>query len=219
MKIQMQNKIIAFLFLVFVLSSCEKENQKRLVENKKDREKRELIFTNIQKAWIFNDTPINTTSESIMGSWNEFRMFLEELARKPKKTIGAFQKKSAELSKKVTLMTTSVPYPFDKPQVKSRVAALATKVQLLDVFIHLDNIPDKKVIRLIAEINNELVSLQRQMNKVDEKSKIPVEEGEYEMLMMLDTTRAIPNSIYPPTSMPNNSTTITPANQNIPRVE
>lgn len=116
-------------------------------------------------------------------------------------------------------MTTSVPYPFDKPQVKSRVAALATKVQLLDVFIHLDNIPDKKVIRLIAEINNELVSLQRQMNKVDEKSKIPVEEGEYEMLMMLDTTRAIPNSIYPPTSMPNNSTTITPANQNIPRVE
>ncbi len=219
MKIQMQNKIIAFLFMIFALSSCEKENQKRLVENKKEMEKRELVFSKIEKAWVFIDTPINTTSESIMGSWNDFRMFLEELAQKPKKTIGAFQKKSAELSKKVMVLNNSVPFPFDKPQIKSRIATLATKVRLLDLFIHLDNIPDKKVVRLIAEINNELVSLQRQMNKIDEKSKIPMEEGENEMLMMLDTTRAIPSSGYPVTPIPNNSTTITPANQNIPRVE
>jgi hypothetical protein len=42
------------------------------------------------------------------------------------------------------------------------------------------------------------------MDKITEKSKIPVEEGESEMLRMLDTTRAIP------------STTIDP---NLPRVE
>jgi hypothetical protein len=33
------------------------------------------------------------------------------------------------------------------------------------------------VVHLIAEINNELASLQRQMDKIVEKSKIPVEEG------------------------------------------
>jgi hypothetical protein len=77
-------------------------------------------------------------------------------------------------------------------------------VRLLDLFIHLDNIPDKKVIVLVGEINAELVSLQRQMDKITEKSKIPVEEGESDMLRMLDTTRAIPN---------------TTLDSNLPRVE
>jgi hypothetical protein len=68
----------------------------------------------------------------------------------------------------------------------------------------LDNIPDKKVVQLISEINIELVSLQRQMDKMVEKSKIPAEIGEAEMLKMLDTTRAIPT---------------TPIDPNLPRVE
>jgi hypothetical protein len=61
------------------------------------------------------------------------------------------------------------------------------------------------VVHLIAEINNELASLQRQMDKIVEKSKIPVEEGS-ELMKMMDS-RAIPN---------NNQTMIDP---NIPRVE
>jgi hypothetical protein len=61
------------------------------------------------------------------------------------------------------------------------------------------------VVHLIAEINNELASLQRQMDKIVEKSKIPVEE-ESELMKMMDS-RAIPN---------NNQTMIDP---NIPRVE
>jgi hypothetical protein len=39
---------------------------------------------------------------------------------------------------------------------------------LLDLYIHLDAISDKKVVHLIAEINNEL-ALQRQMDKIVEK--------------------------------------------------
>jgi hypothetical protein len=61
------------------------------------------------------------------------------------------------------------------------------------LFIHLDNIPDKKVILLVSEINNELASLQRQMDKIVEKNKIPLEEGESELMKMMDTARAIPN--------------------------
>jgi hypothetical protein len=81
---------------------------------------------------------------------------------------------------------------------------LITKVRMLDLFIHLDNIPDQKVIHLIAEINNELSSLQRQMDKIVEKGKIPVEEGESELKQMMDASRAIPN---------------TPIDPNTPRVE
>jgi hypothetical protein len=59
------------------------------------------------------------------------------------------------------------------------------------------------VVHLIAEINNKLASLQRQMDKIVENS---VEE-ESELMKMMDDSRAIPN---------NNQTMIDP---NIPRVE
>ncbi|MDD2822269.1 MAG: hypothetical protein PHW29_13525 [Flavobacterium sp.] len=200
----MKYKLISFFLLLFVLNSCQDNNQKRLAENKKAAEKKELIFSNINKGWVFYDTPINTTSEASVASWTELRLFLAELAQKPKKTIGAFQKKSSEISKKAMALSNNVPYNFSKPQIKSRISVLITKVRLLDLFIHLDNIPDKKVVLLIAEINKELVSLQRQMDKIVEKSKIPVEEGESDLLKMMDTTRAIPN---------------VPIDKNLPRVE
>lgn len=200
----MKYKIVAFLSLVLMLNSCKDNIQKREAENKKEAQKKEVIYKNISKSWNFYATPINTTSEQSVASWTEFRQFLDELGQKPRKTIGAFQKKATELSKKVLLLNNNIPFQFQQPQIKSRIGTLITKVRLLDLFIHLDNIADKKVILLIGEINAELVSLQRQMDKITEKSKIPVEEGESDMLRMLDTTRAIPNTTMDP---------------NLPRVE
>jgi hypothetical protein len=205
----MKYKSPYFLFLIILLSSCKNNDQKRLVENEKDAQKKEVIFSNISKGWVFYDTPINTTSEASMATWNELRLFLAELAIKPKKTIGAFQQKSTAISKKAMALTDNTPYQYNKPQIKSRVATLITKVRLLDLYIHLDNIPDKKVVHMIAEINNELSSLQRQMDKITEKSKIPVEEGESELMKMMDASRAIPNT-------PSQNTLIDP---NTPRIE
>ena len=200
----MKYKLSCFFFLIFILSACKNDNQKRLAENEKQAKKNELIFSNINKGWVFYDTPINSTSEATVASWNELRMFFAELVVKPKKTIGAFQKKSKALSKKVMALNENIPSQFNKPQIKSRVSTLITKVRLLDLFLNLDKIPDQKVIVLVSEINAELVSLQRQMDKIVEKSKIPVEEGESELMKMMDTSRAIPN---------------TPTDPNLPRVE
>lgn len=190
----MKYKIAVFFSLVFLLLSCKNDNQKRIAENKKEMQKREVIFKNIEKGWVFYDTPVTEASEKSIASWNEWRIFLAELAQKPKKTIDAFQKKSEALSKKVMALKDNIPYEYNKPQIKSRISTLITKVRLLDLFIHLDNIPDKKVTLLVSEINLELVSLQRQMDKIVEKSKIPLEEGESDLLKMMDTTRAIPNT-------------------------
>ncbi|MFV7236445.1 hypothetical protein [Flavobacterium sp. ZB4R12] len=205
----MKYNITVFLSLIFILLSCQNDNQKRIAENKKEIKKREIIFKNIEKGWVFYDTPITEASEKSIATWNELRMFLAELAQKPKKTIGAFQQKSKALSKKAMALNENIPLEFNKPQIKSRISTLITKVRLLDLFIHLDNIPDKKVTQLVAEINLELVSLQRQMDKIVEKSKIPVEEGESDLLKMMDTARAIPS-----TPIPN-----TPIDPNLPRVE
>lgn len=203
----MKYKLSYFLFLIILLSSCKNEDQRRIAENEKDAQKKEVIFSNINKGWVFYDTPINTTSEASMATWNELRLFLAELAIKPKKTIGAFQQKSTAISKKVMALNENIPNQFDKPQIKSRISTLITKVRLLDLHIHLDNIPDKKVIHTIAEINNELSSLQRQMDKITEKSKIPIEAGESELMKMMDASRAIPN------------TPTTPIDPNTPQIE
>ncbi|MFV8269146.1 hypothetical protein ACNQGP_04310 [Flavobacterium sp. GT2N3] len=190
----MKYKIIVFFSLVFLLLSCKNDNQKRMAENKKEMQKREVIFKNVEKGWVFYDTPVTEASEKSIATWNEWRIFLAELTQKPKKTIGAFQQKSKSLSKKVMALNDNIPYEYNKPQIKSRISTLITKVRLLDLFIHLDNIPDKKVTLLVSEINLELVSLQRQMDKIVEKSRIPIEEGESELRRMMDTARAIPNT-------------------------
>nr|WP_309758081.1 hypothetical protein [Flavobacterium sp.] len=190
----MKYKLAVCCSLILVLFSCKNEDQKRFAENRKEVQKKEVILTNIQKGWIFYDTPVTEASENSLSSWNEWRIFLAELAQKPKKTIAAFQQKSKALTKKVMALTAQIPIQYDKPQIRSRIGTLITKVQMLDLYIHLDNIPDKKVTQLVAEINLELVSLQRQMDKIVEKSKIPIEEGESDLLRMMDTSRAIPNT-------------------------
>lgn len=201
----MKIKYIYAFLLIFGLFSCKNENEKRQEESIKDIKKKELIFSIIEKAWVFNAKPINSTSQAKTISWNEWRLFLAELDQKPKKTIGAFQKKSTELSKKVMALNDLIPLEFNNPQMKSRIAILITKVRMLDLYIHLSDIPDQKVIALIPEINTQLVALQNQMDKIVQKNKIPLEEGESELLKMLDTTRAIPNT--------------TKLDQNTPRVE
>ena len=201
----MKFKFIYLFSLVFVLNSCKNDTEKRLAETQKDAKKKELIFSNINKGWVFNANPINATSQAKKLTWNEWRLFLSELEQKPKKTIGAFQKKSTELSKKAMALNDFTPAEFNKPQIKSRLAILITKVRMLDLFIHLNDIPDQKVIVLVGEINIALASLQNEMDKMVQKSKIPLEEGESDLIKMLDTTRAIPNTPQP--------------DQNIPRVE
>nr|WP_315145121.1 hypothetical protein [uncultured Flavobacterium sp.] len=190
----MKFKFIYVLLLIFSLFSCKNENEKRQAESIKDIKKKELIFSNIEKNWVFNAKPINSTAQSKTVSWKEWRVFLTELEQKPKKTIGAFQKKAAELSKKVMALNEFLPIEFNNPQMKSRIAILITKVRMLDLYIHLKDIPEKKVVALIPEINIQLVALQNQMDKIVQKSKIPLEEGESDLIKMLDSARAIPNT-------------------------
>ena len=109
-------------------------------------------------------------------------------------------------------LNNNIPAQFNQPQIKSRISILITKVKMMDLFIHLHKIPDEKVTFLIGEINKELISLQRQMDILVEKSKIPKEEGEADFLRMLDTTRAISNSNIAP--MPAQNT-----DQNLPKIE
>lgn len=185
--------IFAFL-LIFGLFSCKNDNEKRQEEAQKDIKKKELIFSIIDKAWVFNFKQMNSAALANPIPWKEWSSLLAEFDQKPKKSIGAFQKRSKELSNKVIALNESIPIEFDKPQIKARIAILITKVRMLDLYMHLKDVPDQKIVMLIPEITTELASLQHQMDKIVIRNKIPLEEGESELRMMLDSARAIPNT-------------------------
>ena len=193
----MKLKYIVVFLLIFSFFSCKNENEKRQIESLKDIKKKELIFSIIEKAWVFNAKHINQTSKSTALTWKEWRDFLSELDQKPKKSIGVFQKKSSEISKKAMALSDNIPVELNKPQIKARISILITKVRMLDLYLHLKDIPAQKVIALIPEINSQLVALQNQMDKIVQKNKIPLEEGESELRRMLDSSRAIPNIPLP----------------------
>lgn len=183
---------IIFLML-FIMISCQENEKQRQIENAKNAKKQETIFYNINKSWNFNATPINPASEGLVNMWKEWRLFLSELNRKPKSTIGAFQKKAKDLSRKAADLNINIPDAYNKPEIKSRIAVLISKINSLNMFINLDEIPDQKVVTLVTEINIQLVSLQSQLDEIVRKNTIPKEEGESDLIQMLDTSRAIPN--------------------------
>jgi hypothetical protein len=63
----------------------------------------------------------------------------------------------------------------------------------LELFITLDEIPQTKVIAVIEEINKQLASIEIQLDEFVRKSEVPMEQGESDMIRMLDTSRAAKN--------------------------
>ncbi|WP_395063313.1 hypothetical protein [Flavobacterium sp.] len=190
----MKFKIISFLVLIVFVVSCKDNTEELKLEQVKEAKKKEVVFDNINKGWIFNIAPVEPTTQSRINGWMEWRNFLTEINQKPKSSIGAFQKKAATLSKKVMDLTTTIPPEFNKPQVKARIAVVTTKVKSMDLFIHLNQIPDVKVVKLVGEINMEIEYLQLQLEEIVKRSQIPKEDGEPDFSKMRDTTRAIPNT-------------------------
>jgi hypothetical protein len=64
------------------------------------------------------------------------------LNSKPK-GLSDISTKATAISKAMAL-NENLPIQFDKPQIKSRISTLITKVRLLDLYIHLDAISDKR---------------------------------------------------------------------------
>lgn len=197
----MKSKIYCLFFALAFLVSCQDEEAQRQAALK-DAKKKELIFDNISKGWQFYTPPLNPKTQGMVSNWAELRMFLLELNQKPQSSIGAFQKKAKVLSAKAGELSNTVPQPFNKPEVKSRISVLTTKINSINLFINLHEIPDQKVVSLVKDANIELAGLYRQMDEIVRKSEIPREQGEADMIKMLDTARAIPNTPKPQTLQP-----------------
>ena len=148
--------ILPFAFFAF---SCQDNSAERLADQKKEAQKKEIIFANISKGWVFTNPQTSPNTQAKINNWMEWRAFVTEINQKPKSSIGAFQKKASILSKKVIELNNNIPLEFNKPQIRSRITVLTTKIKALDLYIHLQQIPDKKVIQFINDSNIEITSL------------------------------------------------------------
>lgn len=186
----------SFLLLV-LLASCQDDPKARAIEQEKETQKREVIFTNISNGWNFNSMPTNQTARDLTLQWNEWRVFLNEIGQKPKSTIGAFKQKAKTLSKRAAELNNNIPIQYNIPEVKSRIAVITTKINAINLYIHLNQIPDKKIVQLVQEVNTQLASMNAQLDEIKRIKEIKIEDGEGDMLRMLDTTRAIPTNPNP----------------------
>lgn len=182
----------ALLFLIF-LASCQEDPKVRALQQQKEAKKREVIFNNINNGWNFNAMPSTQASLDLTGEWNEWRVFLNELGQKPKSSINAFQQKARTLSKRVLDLNNNIPNKYNLPEIKSRIAVISTKINSINLYIHLNQIQDKKIVQLVHEINSEIASMNAQIDEIKRLGEIKIEDGEADMIRMLDTARAIPN--------------------------
>ncbi len=177
---------LVVLSLVFLFSACKDDTKAHEMQISKALKEKELLFSTINKTWIFTPRNLTPESQAIVNDWTDWRLFTAELYQKPKGTIGAFQRKTKSLVQKVEVLNNTIPEKINKPQIKTRLVAMITKIKALHTFIHLDQIPEKKVVTLITDLNIELNAFQDQIEEIVRRSHIQKEEGEQEMLNSLN---------------------------------
>jgi|GEM_PF-182296 len=196
-------KYILVLILPILLISCQDDQEQRVVQAKRIQVQNDSIVKELGRKWNFSMPALSIRVQQEMGDWNEWNQFRSELTQKPAGDLSSYRQKTRNLITKGQQLRNIIPGYFAKPAVRSRFDVLVTKVKSLDTFVSVDPVNVKKVTEIIASINYELNSINRQFDEIVRKSEIPKEIGEEEMLRALDTVRhANPESQpQPPTGI------------------
>lgn len=180
-----------FVLATLLFLACKQEDEKQLLVEME--QKNALVFAQVNKAWTLTIPVATPTVQMELNKWKEWQSFEQELKQKPQASISAFKLKVQNLAKKSDSLHLSVPALLNKPQVRSRLVAMQTKIQALDTYFSLDVLPKEKVETLILAINKEIVAFYAQCEEIVIKNNIPLELGEKEMINALDTTRNAKN--------------------------
>jgi len=204
-------RYIIFFGLCGLLFSCQEDGLTKAAEIKRISKQNDSILNVISSNWKFNVPAPTPKVAQRISTWQEWQLFNNELQQKPKGTIEDYRKKAKTLVTRADVLRSSIPGFFEKPQVKSRISVLNTKVRMLYTFISVETIPVKKVLALIDDVTHETDQLQKQFDEMVRFSEIPKEQGEDEMLRALDTVRmANPDMMAQPATqqprrLPNNT--------------
>jgi hypothetical protein len=191
-------KLILLVAILMLQFSCDQES-KRTTKRTSDKEAKvkKIKFEKIKMAWDFYNTPINETAEEATINWRPFKLLLTELGRKPKNSIEAYQRQAIAIGNTAVNLQYRIPETYNIPEIKARINLVATKAKLVDLYLSLDPIQEDKVIQYINETNRDLAALQRDMERIVQKSKIPLEEGEATLIEAIKDSKKSTNSTQP----------------------
>ncbi|MUV05374.1 hypothetical protein GN157_16790 [Flavobacterium rakeshii] len=180
--------IILFCFTTLALS-CNDDEKIREAEALRAKEQSEAILKVISENWKFNVPAVTPRVKTKLDGWNEWHSFKSELTDKPTGSLTAYRNKVKAIAEKADELNKNIPPFFDKPQVKSRIMVVVTKIRTLYTYINLDVVQKDKIVSAIGEISKETISLQNQLDELVKLSEIPKEKGEEDLLKALDTIR------------------------------
>lgn len=185
-------KKIAFLFCCLLFfASCEDRDAQRKVATQKDILRQDAFFKELNKSWNFTVVTPDPLAQQSLINWQQWNLFIAELNAKPVSSISAFRKKAAKLTTKAVALQNTIPLKFATPEIKSRIAAVVSGIQMLDMYLSVQQPPIDRIKPLFAEINSSMYGLNTQFTEIAKRELVPMEKGESELLRMLDTTRAI----------------------------
>lgn len=169
--------------------SCEDDEKQRREATLRAEKQNDSILKIISNNWQFKVAPATPKVQVRITTWNEWQQFRNELSQKPTGSLRAYRQKTKNLVNRADQLKNNIPLMFDKPQVRSRLGVLITKIKSLYTYLNLEVIQEKKVLELLGEVTRETESVQNQLDEIIRISEIPREVGEEEMLRALDTTR------------------------------
>lgn len=191
----MKMKFIYSFLLLLVLVSCNDFSDLN-AESEKNKQRNEAVFKAISKEWNFVFPATKPEIQTTLNEWKDWRQFQNELEQKPKTSLLAFQMKIENVSKRADSLHLTVPAKYNNPQVRSRLITLDTQLNSLNTYMHLQVIPEKKVIGLIKSVNEEIKSVYKQLDEIIIKEAIPMEIGEADLIKALDTSRMATEKVF-----------------------
>lgn len=191
----MKMKFIYSFLLLLVLVSCNDFSDLN-AESEKNKQRNEAVFKAISKEWNFVFPVTKPEIQTTLNEWKDWRQFQNELEQKPKTSLLAFQMKIENVSKRADSLHLTVPAKYNNPQVRSRLITLDTQLNSLNTYMHLQVIPEKKVIGLIKSVNEEIKSVYKQLDEIIIKEAIPMEIGEADLIKALDTSRMATEKVF-----------------------
>ncbi len=184
------NKVIYFCCIAFLVGSCKKEKSASLQTNDY-AEQRQTDFETIRSAWDFNTTILTEESSKTLESWQEWQDFTALLQQKPTSTMSAFIARINLVHEKSNDLLNNIPEFINNQQVIGRIKLIQTEVNNAFMYLNLNQILVIPANKSLKNLKLAINSFEQKVNEIHFKAKIPIEEGELEMLQRLkDTSRA-----------------------------
>lgn len=179
--------LFILVLLATIMMGCKKEVSAPLSVT--SNVSQDSMAKSIRQKWKFTVNVTNTTVNSKLNNWEDWRNYVNELTITPNASLRNFIHKSNTLVEKVAVLKNNIPETYNKPETKARFSLLETHIQNLNLQLELEPLNLKEINILLVNIQKSTNSIINQFNEFEIKLKIPKESGEDQLIQPIDTIK------------------------------